>query len=1569
MEFYRTAAENFLDILTPEQRDELRIPLVEEFKLASRRDWIHYSYALKNSQRRLLSQHGIPLHPNGCLPHPHPASKTIENFLLHGVLSHLVKEKITLNNERITLFSMKQRKFDAFRASNAIFDDLNCDLFNRLYHTNDVTRYGSAWPTQCKGENYNRFFNVHRRKFEDRVVVIHDEIHHWGVSDLVSFLDVAKPKTVFATAVYPVEVMFGSHTSLNPCLYEFDIKGDILLYYPDGKTDAKYEQKRTFDILRMGVVHANKTYCISVAKTIGSHHLIVIERGNLAVERFRVFNDFTHYNPLINGEMLSRVRNLRIDRVKLTKLIIYMMSLKKPDVESSMAKLRQLSDDIDPCEIMLAKEIGSILVKKNLEFGHRFFEAFHEWLSSGFIKESLLINAGVINGADLLLKAFKKEFQHKFVFDLEERAIIVDEYVRMDCNNIVEVFDSAWMGSNLSDILDRSPMKYELFGFELNYSILDLKFYMLLNAEGSNDTIRDILTRKGRKCAERHVIVISRSKKWRLGWKENEEGGRSASEASFDSAEFEREILELEKREEFDISTVFKSEEVEVMEKISKEGWNGKNVCLISAVADSVKMDPINLLTFLFASDPVYWGSWLLRSEGSDELSVSKLADYLKRAIVIVEGEIEQLFGVEGDSEPIVLDKRGDHVVLRLKQEGMFNFSRPSMDVRLAFDNEITRLPYHSSFDYEVSYERTKILSNEFHCGREGVLFGEIKDKKMLDIKKHSDFNQRIHVISGLPGSGKSKFIEGFAKRLKSKKIIVICPRKKIKEIWEKSVDNVVTYEVALTKRMDSYDIFILDEYTLYPPGYLDIVIGSNEGRDVRYLLIGDPLQAAFHSFESRKLNEISFNILKNLPELNYLFLSHRMGGWANSIWPFECIGHSDEWKFNHVVFQSIASLFGVIKDEAEFPEAFICASFDDKVLVPKNCGVPVMTFGESQGTTFGKVGIIVTGNFKKVSNNHWFVALTRSRKGNCFINYTDVAFDVVLKRNPDTLISRYYNKRISEDFLNGFVIESGVRKMNRVGNVNMKRSDVEIKLSGDPWLKPYMFIGKCPEAQIMRMQKAFLLDPEFKTHLPLCEEKIDFASMFEALKAKEFREFRKPYDMSSQFIDQQSRELECGAGQPFLFESIYPRHRNSDEMTFWAAVKKRLRFSTPEIEREKYEKNFKFGRLIFDNFMKYVPMEKSFDERLMSKVQDDFEITKLKKNAGTIESHAMRSNRDWDELNVFIFIKTQLCTKLEKRFCDAKAGQTLACFSHLVLCHFSKWCRYIDAKLDKCLHDLRRAGKHDFYVHTRKNFDELNEWVRRQKFNGVCTESDYEAFDASQDSIILAFEVCMMNHFGFPVEIVEAYKHIKFNLKSKLGRFAVMRFTGEFCTFLFNTLANMAFTFLRYDMNKVKSICFAGDDMCANGNLREIDGFEEVLGRMSLKAKVCRTKCPTFCGWKLTKYGIVKDSRLIWERFMVAKERNNMRECLESYTLEACYAYELGDRLFDVLDEEQLRYYYLINRLIVKNLNSLPASIASIYSKINYLLDGSDKGEQVHEGICELWESDRSDSQWLNLP
>ncbi|MBH0063518.1 hypothetical protein I6E85_20595, partial [Pseudoalteromonas sp. NZS71] len=555
-----------------------------------------------------------------------------------------------------------------------------------------------------------------------------------------------------------------------------------------------------------------------------------------------------------------------------------------------------------------------------------------------------------------------------------------------------------------------------------------------------------------------------------------------------------------------------------------------------------------------------------------------------------------------------------------------------------------------------------------------------------------------------------------------------------------------------------------------------------------------------------------------------------------------------------------------------------------------------------------------------------WITALSRFRNNIIFVNLVGNCIEDVCQVFHGRTLFKFLTKTATiSDIVSQL---PGLPELtNDFGDkVGKSEGVMEAKLAGDPWLKTEIDLMQDEDQEMIELAEEVKQEPWFKTHLPLFELESIRANWVQRIMCREYREVRCGSEVSMQFPDDHPNKYKVTlANAAERFEAIYPRHRGSDSVTFLMAVKKRLSFSNPSAESAKLSRAKPYGKFLLNEFLRKIPIEGRLDSNLLAISKREFEDKKTSKSAAVIENHSGRSCRDWLADVAFIFMKSQFCSKWDNRFRDAKAGQTLACFHHSILCRFAPYMRYIE-------HKLQTALPKNLYIHSGKNLEDLNEWVIENEFNGMSTESDYEAFDSSQDHYILSFEIELMKHLQLPWDLIEDYVYIKTHLGSKLGKFSIMRFTGEASTFLFNTMANMLFTFLRYDLNGSEAICFAGDDMCANKRLRVSKTHEKFLSKLRLKAKVQFTEKPTFCGWNLCADGIFKRPQLVLERLCVAIEKDNLANCLDSYAIEVGYAFALGERVLQYMDEEALQNHYNCVRFIVKHSHLLKSSVKDLF-------------------------------------
>lgn len=187
---------------------------------------------------------------------------------------------------------------------------------------------------------------------------------------------------------------------------------------------------------------------------------------------------------------------------------------------------------------------------------------------------------------------------------------------------------------------------------------------------------------------------------------------------------------------------------------------------------------------------------------------------------------------------------------------------------------------------------------------------------------------------------------------------------------------------------------------------------------------------------------------------------------------------------------------------------------------------------------------------------------------------------------------------------------------------------------------------------------------------------------------------------------------------------------------------------------------------------------------------------------------------------------------------------------------------------------------------------------------------NDYEAYDQSQGAAALHFEILRAKHYGLPEETIDFYIFIKLNALTFIGYLDIMRLTGEGPTFDANTAVNIAYDHTKYDIPKTVSGMYAGDDMSRDQVCKEKPSWKLIESKVTLKSKPILTKQPTFCGWLITKYGVIRDPFKLWFSYRSAKDRGQLHNVAVSYRQDLLPAYKLGDKLYDILTEEQMEYH-----------------------------------------------------------
>jgi hypothetical protein len=383
---------------------------------------------------------------------------------------------------------------------------------------------------------------------------------------------------------------------------------------------------------------------------------------------------------------------------------------------------------------------------------------------------------------------------------------------------------------------------------------------------------------------------------------------------------------------------------------------------------------------------------------------------------------------------------------------------------------------------------------------------------------------------------------------------------------------------------------------------------------------------------------------------------------------------------------------------------------------------------------------------------------------------------------------------------------------------------------------------------------------------------------------------------------------------------SIFPRHRFSDEATKKLTIEKRLVFKSPSVNYKHFKSTNTAGLLLFDSLVDVLKLTPTaFNPDLFSHFCTENERVMLSKDIPALFNSQKRRDPDWPLNYADLFIKSQLCTKLEKMYIEAKAGQTLTSFHSAVLLYLGPVSRYIQ-------HLVNLQKPDTVYLHSQHSEEELNSFVLEHWHTDNGKMDDFESFDQSQNGDVLNFECHLMSFFGIPTEFINFYVNLKINCRVHLGNLQIMRLTGEFCTFNFNTLSNLAYQNLRYDLTN-HVIMIGGDDSCIDGHPLERPSWRRISNSFGMVSKFEYSQRPIFCGWIITKYGIIKHPKLLFSRLMAQSSLGNIDNCVLSYSAENRFAYYMGDRLYDFLEYDELEYQSYLNRYFIKH-SSLSAKL-----------------------------------------
>nr|QED44517.1 replicase [Garlic virus D] len=480
--------------------------------------------------------------------------------------------------------------------------------------------------------------------------------------------------------------------------------------------------------------------------------------------------------------------------------------------------------------------------------------------------------------------------------------------------------------------------------------------------------------------------------------------------------------------------------------------------------------------------------------------------------------------------------------------------------------------------------------------------------------------------------------------------------------------------------------------------------------------------------------------------------------------------------------------------------------------------------------------------------------------------------------------------------------------------NTHSDNREFQAKLDSTPYLKT--LISGVREDELTggepKIPEPVVREGPTKTHMPVANDKIQLEEKIEAMEDKDTRELWSGEEKTNLMQTQ----------DPIV--QLFPHQQAKDEALFKITIKERIRTADATSNKRALHETLNAGDLLFEAYAKFmnVPQEtQAFDKRLWAHCKQLALRTYLSKPTSNLQQGAQRQDPDFPDNAIALFNKSQWVKKLEKVGCKFKAGQTISAFKQSTVLLTTTMALYLRKKRES--HQPTNV-----FIMCEKTPEQFNSFVlTRWNFKRPNYTSDYTQYDQSQDAAFLNFELRKARHFGIPNEIVDFYAFIKTHAKTFLGNLAIMRLSGEGPTFDANTECNIAYDALRFQVDSTVNACYAGDDLVRDKACEERPGWKYAEPLFSLKAKPLVTNKPDFCGWRLTKYGIVKSPVQLYQSLQLALRLGKVEEVKRSYAIDYLFAYRLGDQLYDVFDEAEMEKHQLVTRTLIKKGMQPPSS------------------------------------------
>jgi len=319
---------------------------------------IYSNYKLSEHQRELLENFGISTTDRPKTTHAHPASATIENYILHVVIPGLLNS-ITPQNQVVGFMWSKDRK----HASMMPFISRATLLNNSVLTTKDLSRYSSN-PTSAP-------------LVDCRTLFVHDSGHFMNQADVYNLFfppNHCNLQNAVFTIIIPPELLKGMRPQY-PDVYTFKRNSDHFVYMPDGHVAGNYTQSISclWWLTTNSIVGPRGTLTLTILDTYFAHHIIHVTSNTVLPPNTNYFQTRGRIMPPNHSRSFFFDTDNTINRKVFETCVNYALSVNTTKEYQVMARGRaafQLSNGFHlSSDALAATEYGYQIALNRENFG------------------------------------------------------------------------------------------------------------------------------------------------------------------------------------------------------------------------------------------------------------------------------------------------------------------------------------------------------------------------------------------------------------------------------------------------------------------------------------------------------------------------------------------------------------------------------------------------------------------------------------------------------------------------------------------------------------------------------------------------------------------------------------------------------------------------------------------------------------------------------------------------------------------------------------------------------------------------------------------------------------------------------------------------------------------------------------------------------------------------------------------------------------------------------------------------------------------------------------------------